>query len=180
MAARKARGPAPAARSGDDEAARAPAARGALRPSSAIGAEREVASGRAPRRWRLDARARDRSHGRAIVPYAAAARGVLLRVVPPTDLADSPLDVQVRGANQHEIATRVIDRASAIEVRIPPSWLVPGDYVVTLQPVGRGRGGRRAEFSASPSAPRPRREFGANSRVAGLPVTARPAKPLAP
>jgi hypothetical protein len=71
-----------------------------------------------------------------VVSYAAAARGVLLRVVPPTDLADGPLDVRVRGrANQHEIATRVIDRASAIEVRIPPSWLVPGDYVVTLQPV---------------------------------------------
>jgi len=40
----------------------------------------------------------------------------------------------VRGkAGAHEIDERVAAGADAIEVRIPPSWLTPGDYVVTLR-----------------------------------------------
>jgi anti-sigma factor RsiW len=139
MAVRKAQGPAPAARSGDDQAMRALAPEAGQALSGQLGdqREREVASAAAPPPGGASAPVLEIAPmGPTIVPYAAAARGVLLRVVPPTDLADGPLDVRVRGrANQHEIATRVTDRAGAIEVRIPASWLVPGDYAVTLQPV---------------------------------------------
>jgi hypothetical protein len=80
-----------------------------------------------------------------IVPYALGARGVVLRIVPPAELGTKTIDVRVRGrAGSRELAQRVTERANAIAVPIPPQWLVPGDYVVTLAPVDAvapGRGG---------------------------------------
>ncbi|MEO6025743.1 MAG: hypothetical protein ABIR79_02610 [Candidatus Binatia bacterium] len=77
-----------------------------------------------------------RSSAPTVIPFAVAEEGVLLRIVPPADLAGGALDIQVRGrVGGHAITTRVTDRADAIAVRIPPRWLASGDYVVTLSPV---------------------------------------------
>lgn len=80
-----------------------------------------------------------------IIPYALGAGGVVLRIVPPAELGSGAVDVRVRGrAGSRELAQRVAERANAIAVPIPPQWLVPGDYVVTLAPVDAvapGRGG---------------------------------------
>ena len=77
-----------------------------------------------------------RSRAPTLIPFAVAEAGVLLRLAPPADFAAGALDIQVRGrVGGHAITTRVTDRADAIAVRIPPRWLAPGDYVVTLSPV---------------------------------------------
>ncbi len=82
--------------------------------------------------------------------------GAIVRVVAPPDLAPGPLDVTVHArAGARELHTRVTDRAHAIEVTIPPRWLVPGDYAVTLTPVepGPGRAHEPAIFGFTVRAP---------------------------
>ena len=86
-----------------------------------------------------------RTRASTTIPYALGARGVVLRIVPPADARTGPLDVRVRGrAGSRELAQRVAEPADAIAVAIPPDWLVPGDYVVTLTPADGAAPGRRA------------------------------------
>jgi hypothetical protein len=100
-----------------------------------------------------------RSTETTVVPFAFGDRRVRLRVTPaPADLPSGPLDVRVRGdGGAREITTRVADRADAIVVEIPPGWLVPGDYVVTLVPVAAAPGSGTVNLPfrvAGPGGPR--------------------------
>ena len=86
-----------------------------------------------------------------IVSAAAVAPGIVLKIEPPADLAPGPLDVKVQSrAGRHELGARITDRANAIAIEIPPHWLLPGDYAVTLQPV---EGGPPALLGFTVSAP---------------------------
>lgn len=79
------------------------------------------------------------AHAPTTIAAGAGEAGAVVRVVAPADLAPGPLDVSVRArAGLRELHSRVTDRAGAIEVQIPPHWLVPGDYAVTLTPVDAG------------------------------------------
>jgi hypothetical protein len=90
-----------------------------------------------------------------IVSADAVAPGIVLRIEPPADLAPGPFDVKVQSrAGRHELGARVTDRADAIAIEIPPHWLLPGDYAVTLQPVDGGRPARLGFTVRAPVAER--------------------------
>jgi hypothetical protein len=90
-----------------------------------------------------------------IVSADAVAPGIVLRIEPPADLAPGPLDVKVQSrAGRHELGVRVIDRANAIAIEIPPHWLFPGDYAVTVQPVDGGKPMRLGFTVSAPTAER--------------------------
>lgn len=71
----------------------------------------------------------------ATIGPAEAERGPLLRLATP-DTDGAMRDLRVRSEAGREIVERVPVRANAIAMRIPPRWLTPGDYVVTLTPPG--------------------------------------------
>jgi hypothetical protein len=90
-----------------------------------------------------------------VIPLAEAERGPLLRITPPAGIGDGPVDVRVRGTvGGRELTERVTNHANAIELQIPPQWLAPGEYTVTLAAVnvdpGRAEGeARRAPVAAT-------------------------------
>jgi anti-sigma factor RsiW len=115
---------------------------GAFGPPSEAAAPRQAAT--EPEAVVIDVSPR----ARAVVSSVVTDRPVRLRITPPADFSAGPLDVRVRAhAGAREIATRVTDRADAIVVEIPPRWLAPGDYDVTLSPAVPG--GARAESAVA-------------------------------
>ena len=95
-----------------------------------------------------------RTSAPAVVRSVVIERGVELRITPPEDFPPGPVDVHVRGrSGGHQLATRIVDRADAIAMRIPPRWLAPGDYVVTLTPADTPSGAATLGFTvAAPTA----------------------------
>ncbi len=86
--------------------------------------------------------------GHATIALADAERGPLVRLAAPAGADDAPLELRIRGKAGRELVERVAVRANAIEVRIPPHWLTPGDYVVTLAPPADGRVAAAAQDGA--------------------------------
>jgi hypothetical protein len=95
-----------------------------------------------------------RTSAPAVVRSVVIERGVEMRITPPEDFPPGPVDVHVRGrSGGHQLATRIVDRADAIAMRIPPRWLAPGDYVVTLTPADTPSGAATLGFTvAAPTA----------------------------
>ena len=88
-----------------------------------------------------------------VIPLAAAERGPLLRIVPPAGIGDGAVDVRVRGTvGGRELIGRVTNHANAIELQIPPQWLAPGEYTVTLDAVNAAPGRAEGEVQRAPVA----------------------------
>lgn len=78
------------------------------------------------------------------IALADAERGARLRIANPPGDGTGALDVYVRGkAGGRELFDRLEGGADAIELEIAARWLTPGEYVVTVEPVGARRSARR-------------------------------------
>jgi len=84
-----------------------------------------------------------RASAPTVIPFAVAEGGVQLRMDRPEEFDDGAINVSVRGRHigGRMISTHVADGANAIELRIPPRWLTPGDYDVNLSQVGNATHG---------------------------------------
>jgi hypothetical protein len=66
-----------------------------------------------------------------VIPFALAEVGPLLRIA--SDGSDGPVEVRIRArAGARQLVQQRPRRANAIAVPIPPGWLAPGDYTITL------------------------------------------------
>ena len=175
MAVRKAQGPAPAARSGDDQAMRALAPEAGRALSGQLGdqREREVASAAAPPPGGASAPVLGslpwgRRSSRMPPPRAgcAPARGAARPISPMARSTCGCADAR----SQHEIATRVTDRARRHRGADTGVLARPRRLCRDAATRRRRRHGRRRTSDSRLHRPRarPRREFGANSRDCGV------------